>query len=98
MRNKRKTSLTQHSKPTYTSSSYKGRNQHIKRYVVASSDEEDISTDEEEVTADEDWEINGILAENETHYLIDWVGNYSPSWVGFDLNRLAWCPYEEPFD
>ncbi|KAL4771775.1 class II histone deacetylase complex subunits 2 and 3-domain-containing protein [Aspergillus nidulans var. acristatus] len=96
MRNKRKTSLTQHSKPTYTSSSYKGRNQHSKRYVVASSDEEDISTDEEEVTADEDWEINGILAENETHYLIDWVGNYSPSWEPKEnANEVAVQIWEE---
>ncbi|KAL4815332.1 class II histone deacetylase complex subunits 2 and 3-domain-containing protein [Aspergillus spinulosporus] len=96
MRNKRKASLTQHSKSTYTSSSYKGRNRHRNRYVVVSSDEEDISTDEEELTADEDWEINGILAENETHYLIDWVGNYSPSWEPKEnANEIAVQIWEE---
>ncbi|KAL4991684.1 hypothetical protein BDW68DRAFT_136839 [Aspergillus falconensis] len=95
MRNKRKASLTQHGKFRHTSSPDKRKNRG-NRYIVTSSDEEDIRTDEGEVTADEDWEIKGILAETESHYLIDWVGHYSPSWVGSVYNLLAWCRHEEP--
>ncbi|KAL4903434.1 hypothetical protein BDW74DRAFT_156388 [Aspergillus multicolor] len=75
MRNKRKASPT----PRHNSSprNKKARNH---RYTVASSDEENSSANEREVASDEEYEINGILDETKTHYLIDWVGNYTPSW------------------
>ncbi|KAL6237575.1 hypothetical protein BDW75DRAFT_203686 [Aspergillus navahoensis] len=96
MRNKRKASPTHHSKSRHTSSLDKRRNKHSNRYVVTSSDEEDTRTGEGEVTADEDWEINGILAETETHYLIDWVGHYSPSWEPKEnANEIAVQIWEE---
>ncbi|KAL4994156.1 class II histone deacetylase complex subunits 2 and 3-domain-containing protein [Aspergillus recurvatus] len=96
MRTKRKASLTQHGKFRHTSSADKRTNKHSNRYVITSSDEEDIRTDEEEVTADEDWEINGILAETESHYLIDWVGHYSPSWEPKEnANEIAIQIWEE---
>ncbi|KAL5047373.1 hypothetical protein BDW71DRAFT_42401 [Aspergillus fruticulosus] len=95
MRNKRKASLTQHGKFRHTSSPDK-RKKRGNRYIVTSSDEEDIRTDEGEVTADEDWEIKGILAETESHYLIDWVGHYSPSWEPKqNANEIAIQIWEE---
>ncbi|RDW93108.1 uncharacterized protein DSM5745_00430 [Aspergillus mulundensis] len=75
MRNKRKASPT----PRHISSP-RNKRARYHRYAVVSSDEEDISADEREVASDEEYEINGILDETESHYLIDWVGNYSPSW------------------
>ncbi|KAL2863324.1 uncharacterized protein BJX67DRAFT_364079 [Aspergillus lucknowensis] len=42
-----------------------------------SSDEEDASA--EDIDEDE-WYINGILEESESQYLIDWFGNWSPTW------------------
>lgn len=66
-----------------TASPTKRREQWNQNYVVTSSDEEDASTDEiEDGSSDEEWEINGILDENQSEYLIDWVGPYSPTWVG----------------
>ncbi len=78
MRSKRKASQV-----FTTASPTKRREQWNQNYVVTSSDEEDASTDEiEDGSSDEEWEINGILDENQSEYLIDWVGPYSPTWVG----------------
>lgn len=70
-----------------TASPTKRREQWNHNYVVTSSDEEDTSTDEiEDEPSDEEWEIKGIQDENQSEYLIDWVGPYSPTWVGLVLD------------
>ncbi|KAL4964419.1 uncharacterized protein BDV14DRAFT_174987 [Aspergillus stella-maris] len=72
MRSKRKAS------PVFTTSSpHQRRHRWNDHFIVTSSEEEDTSADEIE---DEEWEINGISEETDSHYLIDWVGNYSPTW------------------
>jgi hypothetical protein len=58
------------------------RNNWNNQFIVTSSDDEDEEEDSNsEELDDEEWEINGILDESESQYLIDWVGNYPPSWV-----------------
>ncbi|KAL2786888.1 class II histone deacetylase complex subunits 2 and 3-domain-containing protein [Aspergillus keveii] len=57
------------------------RNNWNNQFIVTSSDDEDEEEDSNsEELDDEEWEINGILDESESQYLIDWVGNYPPSW------------------
>ncbi|KAL4939255.1 hypothetical protein BDV06DRAFT_199233 [Aspergillus oleicola] len=73
MRSKRKAS------PVFTTSSpHQRSHKWTNQYVVTSSDEEETSADE--IEDDEEWEINGILDETESQYLVDWVGDYSPTW------------------
>ncbi|KAL2825969.1 class II histone deacetylase complex subunits 2 and 3-domain-containing protein [Aspergillus cavernicola] len=60
------------------------RSQWNNRYVITSSDDDDDDSDDEHPNTDEiddqEWEINGILDESESQYLLDWVGNWSPTW------------------
>lgn len=78
MRSKRKASQV-----FTTASPTKRRVQWNHNYVVTSSDEEDASADDiEDDSSDEEWEIKGIQDENQSEYLIDWVGPYTPTWVG----------------
>ncbi|KAL4793423.1 class II histone deacetylase complex subunits 2 and 3-domain-containing protein [Aspergillus venezuelensis] len=72
MRSKRK------APPVFTTSSpQKPRHWWNDYFIVTSSEEEETSADEIE---DEEWDIYGILEETDSQYLIDWVGNYSPTW------------------
>ncbi|KAL3462561.1 class II histone deacetylase complex subunits 2 and 3-domain-containing protein [Aspergillus heterothallicus] len=69
-------------RPVFTGTPNKSRRNNLNNlYIVSSSDVEDGNI---EIGADglddEEWEIHGILDETESHYLIDWVGNYSPTW------------------
>ncbi|KAL4952131.1 class II histone deacetylase complex subunits 2 and 3-domain-containing protein [Aspergillus filifer] len=72
MRSKRKASSV-----FTTSSPQKREHRWNDHFIVTSSDEEETSADDIE---DLEWEINGILEETDSQYLIDWVGNYSPTW------------------
>ncbi|KAL4923750.1 uncharacterized protein BDV17DRAFT_276324 [Aspergillus undulatus] len=77
MRSKRKASSV------FTRSSrHKRRENWNHQYIVTSSDEEKSTADdiEEEIGDNEEWEINGILEETESQYLLDWVGPWSPTW------------------
>jgi hypothetical protein len=80
MRSKRKAS------PVYSKQTSPGKRRETwkNRYTVISDDEEDDSQDNNRSEVEEvEWEINGILEETESQYLIDWVGDYSPTWVSF---------------
>ncbi|KAL2846106.1 class II histone deacetylase complex subunits 2 and 3-domain-containing protein [Aspergillus pseudoustus] len=68
--------------PVFTGSPNKSRrNNWNNQYIITSGDEEDQDTDADTDDLDDgEWEINGILDETESQYLIDWVGNYSPTW------------------
>ncbi|KAL4804880.1 class II histone deacetylase complex subunits 2 and 3-domain-containing protein [Aspergillus unguis] len=76
MRNKRKAS------EVFTTSPYRRRGNRIKQYILDSSEEKESSSDElpEQTQDEEEWEINGILDETESQYLLDWVGPWSPTW------------------
>lgn len=55
--------------------------------IISSDDEVNDSHSSSSLSEDE-WYINCILDETESHYLIDWEGDWSPSWVSCVL-----CPH-----
>ncbi|KAL5338098.1 class II histone deacetylase complex subunits 2 and 3-domain-containing protein [Aspergillus crustosus] len=92
MRSKRKAS------PVYSKQSpNKGREAQKNNKIIISDDEEDgnESSDEQD-NLEEEWEINGILEETESQYLVDWAGGYSPTWEPKDnASDLAIQVWEE---
>lgn len=68
-----------------------GRKRSKRSYTVISSSEsgtDDGSAENSDIGEDE-WLIKCILDENESQYLIDWDGPWSPTWVSCDLSRRA---------
>lgn len=68
-----------------------GRKRLKRSYTVISSSESEVddgSAENSDIGEDE-WFIKCILDENETQYLIDWEGPWSPTWVSWDLRRRA---------
>lgn len=58
-----------------------------KNFVVSSSeDSEPQNTSEDGYSENEEgeWDIKCILDESKTHYLIDWEGPWTPTWVSFE--------------
>lgn len=49
-----------------------------KKRVVSSSDDEEL---EDNHIGEEEFPINCILDETDSQYLIDWEGDWSPTWV-----------------
>lgn len=51
-----------------------------KSYRVVSSSEAESESDESDL-GDNEYFVNCILDEDDSRYLIDWEGHWSPSWV-----------------
>lgn len=54
-------------------------------YTVLSSSETEESTDQNSDIGEDEWLIRCILDEDETQYLIDWEGSWSPTWVSWNI-------------
>lgn len=66
-----------------------GRKRLKRSYTVISSSESEVDDGgvENSDIGDDEWLIKCILDENESQYLIDWEGPWSPTWVSWDLWR-----------
>lgn len=48
------------------------------------NDDQNASEDDDSGNEEGEWDIKCILDESESHYLIDWEGPWTPTWVSLE--------------
>ncbi|KAL4886267.1 class II histone deacetylase complex subunits 2 and 3-domain-containing protein [Aspergillus karnatakaensis] len=96
MRSKRKASPVYNSKQSWSSPDRRRQTWRINYTVISDDDEDDNESNNAQEAEDEEWEIEGILDETESQYMIDWAGDYSPTWEPKDnASEVAIQVWEE---
>lgn len=73
------------SSPVYTNRNHESRRKRWKETYILSSSEGEQEVNE---IGGEEYPINCILDEDDTRYLIDWEGPWSPTWVSRNNSSL----------